>query len=132
MCSLTMYFTGKFNSVNFSHLYAFSQKSCNEYDKSRTTAFYLYGDCGNSGQGGKLGNNKLCHRGCCHKEKGGFQTEDYLSPVQMAIEESMENLGNPQEMNLPKPLSHIHSKYKEATKQERIWFNKSVDAGTYR
>ena len=93
-------------------------------------------NCGNSGDSGGFGNTKLYHRGCCHvpSRKTKFKLEygeNYLSPMQIAIDTSIDELCNPRKEEEAKPLSHLHQKYKQARRNETMYHNMEGAPGSY-
>lgn len=74
-------------------------------------------NCGNTSGGGNL---YLYHRGCCHNDRKNSQ--DYLSPLQMAIESSF--CKNPAENEvIARELSDLAAKYNSARTKEVKWDN---------
>ncbi len=86
-------------------------------------------NCGNTGSGG-FGNTSLYHRGCCHVQVAEYG-EDYLSPMQIAINKSMWELDHPCKEIEAKPLSHLHKKYNQARKNETMYRNMEAAPGSY-
>ena len=57
---------------------------------------------------GNTGNANLWHRGCCHKIDGA--NEDYLSPLQDAVDKGLELCGKLETVQKAKKISHLLSK----------------------
>lgn len=101
-------------------------------DKRVAEFFDVISNCGNSGDSGGFGNISLYHRGCCHVSTRKTEYgENYLSPMQIAIDESIEELRRPRKQEEAKPLSHLHQKYKTARRNETIYHNMEGAPGSY-
>jgi hypothetical protein len=98
-------------------------------DKRVAEYFDVISNCGNSGDGGGFGNISLYHRGCCHAQTE--YGENYLSPMQIAIEKSIKELDNPRKKIEAKPLSHLHQKYNQARRNETMYRNMEGAPGSY-
>lgn len=85
-------------------------------------------NCGNSsGDGG--GNTKLYHKGCCHNDKEF--TEDYLSPMMRAMNETFEGTSKKKKAKTDEVLTKkdIIKQYERAKKEEKQFENEEYDVG---
>lgn len=120
--------------VDADGMYAFCCCNCSCLENERKHhLFSLVNNCGNTSGDNGCGNAKLYHRACCHnvrKEEGA----DYLSPVQVAVDEALASMGV-ESAEKAKPISHIISKYKQgrrdATKYENEEWDEAKDCSIY-
>ena len=82
--------------------------------------FNIRNNCGNSGDNIAGGNIKLYHKGCCHGDQR--QTDDYFSPMTIAINKTVEgrikNKKTQQVKTRSESKSQIEKAYKTAMREE--------------
>jgi hypothetical protein len=89
--------------------------------------YSLVNNCGNTSGDNGRGNTKLYHRACCHYDRKE-QSEDYLSPVQVAVDKALASMGT-ESAERAKPISHIISKYKQGQRDATKYENEEWDEG---